>query len=252
MNRLLDKVVIITGAANGMGAVEAKMLAMEGAKVLLTDVQEEKLKVVTNEIKALGGDVSYMVHDVSNESQWDAVIKEVIRLYGKIDILVNNAAIIGDISSPMENRTVEEFNKILNINLTSQFIGMKSVVPYMKKAKKGSIVNISSIGGIMGSAGGTAYTASKGGSRLLSKGAAIELAPFNIRVNSVHPGFVDTPMNKNMPNANEFKQMAVGGTPLGRAGKEEEIAYGVIFLASDESSFITGTELIIDGGNTAV
>ncbi|WP_418122834.1 SDR family NAD(P)-dependent oxidoreductase [Chryseobacterium sp. PTM-20240506] len=252
MNRLLDKVAIITGAASGMGAVEAKMLAKEGATVFLTDIHEENLKTVTNEINASGGHAYYKVHDVSNEEQWNSVVEEVIRVAGKIDILVNNAAILGDLSSPMEERTVEEFNKVLHINLTSHFIGMKSVVPLMKKAKGGSIVNISSIGGIVGSAGGTAYTASKGGVRLLSKGAAIELAPFNIRVNSLHPGFVDTEMNKNMPNYEDFKRMAIDGTPLNRGGKEEEIAYGVIFLASDESSFMTGTELIIDGGNTAV
>ncbi|MDC8107144.1 glucose 1-dehydrogenase [Chryseobacterium sp. B21-037] len=251
MNRLLGKVAIITGAASGMGAVEAKLIAQEGAQVFLTDINEEKLKAVSQEIITLGGSAAYMVHDVSDEKQWSSVINEVIRLYGKINILVNNAAIIGDIESPLEERSVKEFNKVLNINLTSQFIGMKSVIPFMKKVKGGSIINISSIGGIVGSAGGTGYTASKGGSRLLSKGAAVELAPFNIRVNSVHPGFVDTSMSKNMPNYEAFKKMAVEGTPLRRGGKEEEIAYGVIFLASDESSFVTGTELIIDGGNTA-
>lgn len=252
MKRLLEKVAIITGAASGMGAVEAKLIANEGAKVFITDINENKLKTVANAINTSGGHAAYMVHDVSNEKQWRSVIKEVIRIYGKIDILVNNAAVIGNLETPFEERTVDEFNKVLNINLTSQFIGMKAVIPFMKKAKSGSIINISSIGGIVGSAGATAYTASKGGSRLLSKGAAIELAPFNIRVNSVHPGFVDTTMSKNMPNYEDFKKMAINGTPLERAGHEEEIAYGVIFLASDESSFVTGTELIIDGGNTAI
>jgi len=252
MKRLENKVAIITGAAGGMGAAEARLFAIEGARVMITDVQEEKLKGVVSEIVAAGGTAGYMVHDVSSENSWAAVVQKTAELYGKIDILVNNAGITGNLMAPLAERTVEEFNKVIAVNLLGQFIGVKAVVPHLLKNKGGSIVNISSIGGITGSAGGTAYTASKGGSRLITKGLAGELAKDNIRVNSVHPGFVATPMTQNMPHAKEFEAMAVGGTPLGRGATLNEVAYGVLYLASDESTFTTGTELIIDGGNTAL
>jgi len=251
MKRLENKVAIITGAAGGMGAAEAFLFALEGAKVIITDVQEEKLKEVVKEIRAAGGTADYVVHDVSSEESWNDVIKKTISLYQKIDILVNNAGITGNLLAPLEERTVTEFNKVIAVNLLGQFIGVKVVVPFMRKNGSGSIINISSIGGITGSAGGTAYTASKGGSRLFTKGAAVELAKDNIRVNSVHPGYVATPMTQNMSGAKDFEAMAVGGTPMSRGGTLNEIAYGVLYLASDESTFTTGSEMIIDGGNTA-
>ncbi|MNE12457.1 Cyclopentanol dehydrogenase [compost metagenome] len=252
MKRLQNKVAIITGAAGGIGAAVAKVFAKEGAKVLITDIQEDKLIAVTNGILAENGVVDYMTQDVSTEEGWKNVTEKAAKLYGDINILVNNAGISGNIVNTFEERTIDEFNKIIAVNLLSQFLGTKSVIPYMKKNKSGSIVNISSIGGIIGSANATAYTASKGGIRSYTKGAAAELAPFNIRVNSVHPGYIATPMTKDLPSADEFKLIAVNATPLGREGKPEEIAYGVLYLASDESSFTTGIELIIDGGTTAL
>ncbi|WP_218054495.1 SDR family NAD(P)-dependent oxidoreductase [Anaerophaga thermohalophila] len=251
MNRLENKVAIITGAAGGMGAAEAKLFAKEGAKVIITDVQEEKLKAVAAEIKANGGVVEYVVHDVSLEDSWNTVAQKAETAFGKIDILVNNAGVLGNIMAPLEERTVEEFNKVLSINLLGQFIGVKTVVPYMKKEGAGSIINISSVGGIIGGGNGTAYTASKGGSRIYTKGAAVELAKDNIRVNSVHPGYVETPMTTQMKGSDDFKKGSLSSTPMGRGAKLEEIAYGVLFLASDESSYITGSELVIDGGLTA-
>ncbi|TBO44452.1 SDR family NAD(P)-dependent oxidoreductase [Pedobacter kyonggii] len=252
MKRLENKVAIVTGAAGGIGAAVARIFAKEGAKVLITDVQQEKLSAVANEILAEDGVVAYMTQDVSTEDGWKSVTEKAVTLYGDINILINNAGISGNIISTFEERTIEEFNKIIAVNLLSQFLGTKSVIPFMKKNNSGSIVNVSSIGGIIGSANATAYTASKGGSRSYTKGAAAELAPFNIRVNSVHPGYIATPMTKDLPEAKEFERIAVGATPLGRGGTSEEIAYGILYLASDESSFTTGIELIIDGGTTAL
>ncbi len=252
MKRLENKVAIITGAAGGMGAAEAKLFAKEGAKVLITDLQEEKLKSVVAEIEAEGGIADYFVHDVASENSWKAVVEKAETTFGKIDILVNNAGILGNVMSSLEDRTVEEFEKVIAVNLLGQFIGVKTVVPYMRKLGGGSIINISSVGGITGSANGTAYSASKGGSRIYSKGAAVELAKDNIRVNSVHPGYVSTPMTRDMKGSSDFEKGALAMTPMGRGAELEEIAYGVLFLATDESSFMTGSELIIDGGLTAL
>lgn len=252
MKRLENKIAIITGAAGGMGAAEAILFAAEGAKVFITDVQEGKLKAVVDEIRGLGGIAEYAVQDVSSEQSWIEVVQKVILTFGRIDILVNNAGITGNLLGSIEDRTVEEFNRVISVNLLSQFLGVKTVVPYMRKNHAGSIINISSIGGIIGSSNATAYTASKGGSRSLTKGAAAEFAKDNIRVNSVHPGYVATPMTQQMSGASDFRQMAVGATPLNREANSNEVAYGVLYLASDESTFTTGAEFIIDGGATAL
>lgn len=252
MKRLENKVAIITGGAGGLGAAEAILFAQEGAKVVITDIQEEGLQNVADQISEVGGVVNYLVHDVTSEQDWDKVINKTIEWYGTIHILVNNAGISGNIMSSLEDTSLDEFKNVININLLSQYIGIKAVAPEMKKNKTGSIINISSIAGIVGSAKATAYTASKGAVRSFTKGAAFEFAEHNIRVNSVHPGFVATPMTKGLPNAEEFKKMAIGITPLGREAFPNEIAYGVLYLASDESSYTTGSEMVIDGGNTAV
>jgi cyclopentanol dehydrogenase len=252
MKRLENKIAMITGAAGGMGATEAALFAAEGAKVFITDVQEEKLRVVAESIRAQGGIVEYAVQDVSLEESWIEVLRKVEQVFGGIDILVNNAGITGNLLGPIETRTVAEFNQVIGVNLLSQFLGVKTVVPYMRKKKAGSIINISSIGGIIGSANATAYTASKGGSRSFTKGAAAEFAKDNIRVNSVHPGYVATPMTKEMNGASDFQHMAVAATPLNREADPMEVAYAVLYLASDESTFTTGAEFIIDGGATAL
>jgi cyclopentanol dehydrogenase len=245
MGRLENKVAIITGAAGGMGEAEARLFAAEGARVLLTDVQEQKLKSVVDQIRLAGHTADYTVHDVGSETSWQEAVKKAANLYGKIDILVNNVGITGNLLAPMQERTVDEFNRVVSVNLLSQFLGIKTVVPYMQQTGSGSIVNISSIGGIIGSAGATAYTASKGG-------AAAELAKDHIRVNSVHPGYIATPMTQTMKGAADFADMAIGATPLGRGGELNEVAFGVLYLASDESTFTTGAEFIIDGGATAL
>lgn len=252
MKRLENKVAIITGSAGGLGAAEAILFAQEGAKLLITDIQERGLREVSNQIIANGGTVNYLTHNVTSEQDWNEVVNKTLELYGKIDILVNNAGITGNIMSSLEETSVEEFKKVMEINMLSQFIGIKAVVPHMKKNKGGSIINISSIAGIVGSAKATAYTASKGAVRSFTKGVAAEFAHDNIRVNSVHPGYVATPMTKGLQNAEEFKKMAIGITPLGREAVPDEIALGVLFLASDESSYMTGSEMVIDGGNTAI
>lgn len=244
-----DRIVLITGAGSGIGAAAAELFAQRGASLMLTDIQEVKLKEVTDAIQKTGGIAAYKVHDISSEDQWKTVIDATVALYGRIDVLVNNAGITGNLLAPFEERTVAEFGKVLSVNLTSQFIGMKLAIPHMKAGS--AIVNVSSIAGITGNAGGNGYTASKGGSRMLSKGAAIDLAKKGIRVNSLHPGFVETPMTKDMQGADDFRQMALGSTPLGRGASPAELAKGIFFLACDDSSFMTGAELIMDGGFTA-
>ena len=247
--RLQHKVAIITGAGSGIGAATALLFASEGASVMVTGDKEESIRETVNQIKSMGGIAAYATQDISSESQWKDVIVQTIELFGKVNILVNNAGISGNLFLPLEERTQEEFNRVLSINLTGHFLGIKTVAAFLGKGD--SIVNVSSIAGITGNAGGNAYTASKGGSRMLSKGAAIDLAPKGIRVNSVHPGYVDTPMVRNMEGAQAFKEMAIAATPLRRSASPMEIAQGILFLASDEASFVTGAELVMDGGFTA-
>ncbi|GAA0349261.1 glucose 1-dehydrogenase [Oceanobacillus sp. FSL W7-1281] len=248
MGRLTGKVAIITGAANGMGASEAKLFAQEGAKVIATDINDNVLQEVINEIKENGGDAIGLKHNVTSEDEWKQVIQEAVTHYGKIDVLVNNAGV----SSPktIAQMEMDEWNKVMDINLNGCVIGMKYVIPEMQKAGGGSLINISSIGGIVGMAGSSPYTAAKGALRSLSKSAAVEYGKDKIRVNSVHPGIIETPMTADSfadatPYYQTFTQLPYFGNP-------EDVAYGVLFLASDESRFMTGAELVIDGGWTAL
>lgn len=246
--RLKEKVAIITGAASGMGAAEAKLFAKEGAKVVATDVNEELLQKVAEEIKAEGGEVLAIKHNVASEEEWKSVVAKAVETFGKVDVLVNNAGISTD--KTLANMTMEEWNRVMDINLNGCVMGMKYTIPEMQKAGGGSVVNISSIGGIVGMAGSSPYTAAKGALRSLSKSAAVEYAKDKIRVNSVHPGIIVTPMTAPtmeaaMPYYKAFTQLPYFGEP-------EDVAYGVLFLASDESRFMTGAELVIDGGWTAL
>lgn len=246
--RLQGKVAIITGAANGMGASEAKIFACEGAKVVATDVNEEKLMELAAEIKAEGGDVLVLKHNVASEEEWKAVVEKTVETYGKVDVLVNNAGV----ASPKNFATMDmdEWNWVMDINLNGCVLGMKYVIPEMQKAGGGSVINISSIGGIVGMAGSSPYTAAKGALRALSKSAAVEYGQDKIRVNSVHPGIIVTPMTApSMETAMPFYQ---AHTQLPYMGEPEDVANGVLFLASDESRFMTGAELVIDGGWTAL
>lgn len=249
MKRLTNKIALVTGAAGGMGAAEAKLFAEEGAKVMATDVQEEKLKLWVEKAKADGLNIEWISHDVTSESDWQKVIDKTVSLFGGIDILVNNAGVY-PAGATTANTTREQWDRILAINLTGPFLGAKLCIPYMQQRKGGSIVNISSIAGIVGG-NGPAYTASKGALRLLTKDMSVEFAKDNIRVNSIHPGGVLTPMTEALMDTPQATELMKNMCPLGRIGQSMEIAFGALYLASDESTYTTGAELIIDGGLTA-
>lgn len=249
MSRLANKVAIITGAGSGMGREEALLFAREGAKVVATDINEAAVQAVVKEIEAEGGVATAIAHNVASEEQWVSVVAAAIEAYGKVDILVNNAGI--SFAVGMLDTTVEQWDKVMNINLSSVFLGMKHVVPHMQQNKGGSIVNISSIAGITGSQGAGAYTASKGAVRMLSKAAAVDYGKDNIRVNSVHPGFIETPMSKEFVTNEQMLQWFLSQTALPRVGQAVEVAKAVLFLASDDASYLTGIELPVDGGVTA-
>ena len=242
--RLRDKVAIITGGAHGMGEAEARLFAAEGAKVVVADILEHEAELVAADIRAGGGEAVAANIDVTSESEWRALIEKVVSTHGRLDILVNNAGISG--SSVGDPDGVEGWRRIIAVNQTSVYLGTKLAAEQMAKTGGGSIVNISSIMGFVGSTSGhPAYHASKGAVRIYSKAAAVRYGPSGVRVNTVHPGYM--PPMLNATNAGE-RDDKIASTPLRRIGKPIEVAYGVLFLASDEASFITGTELVIDGG----
>lgn len=249
MGRLDGKVAIITGAANGQGATEAALFAKEGAKVVATDLEIEALQEVVDQIRANNGEAIAIQHNVASEEEWKSVVAKGIEAFGKIDVLVNNAGV----SEPrtLLDISMDQWQKVMDIDLTGCVLGMKYTIPEMQKAGGGSVINISSIGGLVGMAGTSPYTAAKGALRSLSKAAAVEYAKQNVRVNSVHPGIVVTPMIEEYFDE-QVKQYYESLTQLPRLGKPEDIAYGVLYLASDESSFMTGSEMVIDGGWTAL
>ena len=248
MGRLDGKVAIITGAGSGQGATEATLFAIEGAKVVATDIELETVSEVVEEIRRSGGDAIAIKHDVLSEEDWNQVINEALETYGKLNILVNNAGIL--INKNAEETTLEEWDRVMDVNARGTFLGIRRVIPEMRRAGGGSIVNISSIYGILGY--GTApYNASKGAVRSLTKNVAADFAKDNIRANSVHPGIIATPMARDAFEDPERKAAVEAMTPLSRFGEPKDIAYGVLYLASDESSYMTGAELVLDGGITA-
>ena len=250
MGRLGGKVAIVSGGARGQGATEAKMFAREGAKVVLGDVLDAEGKQVEAQINESGGTATYVHLDVTREDDWQSAVETAIDRYGKLDILVNNAGIL--ISKGLEDTTVEDWDRIMGINAKGVFLGTKHAIPAMRRAGGGSIINISSTAGLVGSPNGSpSYTASKGAVRLLSKSTAIQYAKDGIRCNSVHPGPIDTEMIRHTLTDPTRLEQRMQRLPLGRVGTPEDIAYGVLYLASDESSFVTGSELVIDGGTTA-
>jgi len=245
MQKLKDKVAIVTGAAQGIGKATAELFISEGAKVVLTDIQKEKGEAIA---QSLGKNAMFVEHDVSSRSEWDFVISETILAFGDIDILVNNAGIV--IQKPFKEATDEDFHKTYQINQFGTFLGMDCVYDSMKQKKQGSIINVSSTSGFRGKAGLMAYNASKFAVRGMTKSAALEFANDNIRVNSVHPGFIHTPMtDDNISEA--YKKKAIQDTPLKRGGTALEVAKMILFLASEDSSFSTGSEFIVDGGRLA-
>jgi cyclopentanol dehydrogenase len=249
MARLRNKVVIITGAAGGMGAAEARLFAEEGAKLMATDMQEVKLKTWVQDAAKEGLMIECMGHDVTSEADWRKVVDKTLSLYGRIDVLVNNAGIFPGFLD-CEHTTREIWDKVIAINLTGPFLGCMTCIPHLRKNGGGSIVNIASIAGLVGG-NGIAYTSSKGGLRLMSKDLAVTLANDRIRVNTICPGAVQTPMTENLFKQPGMDEMVKNMSPQGRAAYAMEIAWGALFLASDESSFMTGADLVMDGGAVA-
>ena len=247
--RLEGKVALISGGARGMGATEARMFAQEGAKVVIGDVLEEEGRQTEAAINESGGECVFVRLDVTDESAWEQAVSTAVERFGKLDILVNNAGIAR--INNVEGTSADEWDLVMDINAKGVFLGTKAAIPAMRDAGGGSIVNISSIAGLVGGRT-SAYTASKGAVRLLTKSTAIQYARDGIRCNSVHPGVIESPMTLPiMLNTESGREESAARHPMGRIGQPEDIAYGVMFLASDEASFMTGSELVIDGGLTA-
>lgn len=253
-SRVQGKVALVTGAAMGLGAEAARRLTREGAAVLLTDVADEAADAVVRDIRAAGGRAAFVHHDVTSEADWDTVVVRAKAEFGALHILVNNAGVSGD-STPVIGHSLGEWRRILSINLDGVFLGMRAAGQLIADSGGGSVINVSSILGKVGLANAAAYCASKGGVLQLTKAAALEWAPLGIRVNSLHPGFIETPMLdeglRRSENGNEMREMLVMAHPLGRLGVPAEIADAILFLAADESRFMTGAELVVDGGYLA-
>lgn len=260
MTRVENKTAIVTGGGSGLGAASSELLAREGAAIVVTDVNAEAAEQTANVIRQRGGKAISLEHDVTEQARWEEVIEASNREFGGVDVLVNNAGISGTGAGPMEDVAFEDWKTVMDINLDAVFIGCQQAIKAMKASGGGSIINISSIMGIVGGAG-AAYNASKGGVRLLTKSVAAYCGSngYNIRCNSIHPGYIWTPMVRNivhfvdeLATEDDLRAMLVEKHPIGRLGVAEDIANGVLFLASEESSFMTGSELVIDGGYTAV
>jgi NAD(P)-dependent dehydrogenase (short-subunit alcohol dehydrogenase family) len=248
--RLENKVALITGAASGMGESAAKLFAREGAKVVVADVTEREGSDVAKAITAAGGDAFFVRLDVAQEQDWIAAIAATVARYGQLDILVNNAGISGAVPDRMD---VDYFDRLMAVNARGTFLGMKHAIPQMQKTGGGSIVNMSSISGVVGQEFmHMGYNGAKAAIRVMTKSAAVQCGKDGIRVNSVHPGLMP-PMKTSVTAADpSLREKVIGGIPLRRAGRAEEAAWALLFLASDEASYITGAELTVDGGYLAV
>ena len=256
MGRVQDKVAIITGAALGIGEATAHLLAREGARVVLTDIKDREGEAVAQRIRDAGGEALYLRHDVAEEADWETVVRETLTRFGRLDVLVNNAGVAD--ACPPDEETLEHWRWLMSINVEGVFLGTKHAIRAMKGKQPtgGSIINLSSIAGMVGVLDLGAYCASKGGVRLYTKSVALYCAKnrLNIRVNSIHPGYIWTPMVEHYlaqhGDVEEGRKAADGLHPVGHMGEPDDIAYGVLYLASDESKFMTGAELVIDGGYT--
>jgi NAD(P)-dependent dehydrogenase (short-subunit alcohol dehydrogenase family) len=254
-DRVKGKVALVTGGASGIGRSSALLLAKEGAAVAVTDIQDDAGKDVVAAIKKDGGAALYIRHDVADEAAWESAVAQVKDRFGRLDILVNNAGIA--ITGSVLTMTLADWRRQQAINLDGVFLGVKHSLPLMRASGGGSIINISSLAGLKGSATLAGYCATKGGVRLFTKAVAMECAAArdNVRVNSVHPGIIETPIwNAILPgasggaNAPNLDAISEQGVPTGKKGLPEDIAQGILFLASDESRYMTGSELVIDGG----
>jgi 3alpha(or 20beta)-hydroxysteroid dehydrogenase len=243
MGRVDGRVAIVTGAARGMGAAHARVLVHEGARVLLTDMLEEDGRRLADE---LGDHARFASHDVSSAADWERVIGTAEEEFGDVAILVNNAGV--GFAAPIGATTESDYRRVIEVNQLGNFLGMKAVLESMTRAGGGSIINVSSVAGFVGEPYGIAYSASKFAVTGMTKVAAKELGPQGIRVNSVHPGVIDTPMISGTPGAQEIIHAATVATPLGRVGRPEDVSAVVLFLASDESSFVNGSAYVVDGG----
>ena len=254
--RLEGKVALISGAASGVdgelmgfGGAAARMFCNEGAKVFLGDINTEGGERTAAQLRAAGGDATFVKLDVTNEQDWIDAVAATVSAYGKLNVLVNNAGTSA--RSTVEETTEEAWDGQIDVHAKGTFLGTKHAIPEMLKEGSGSIINISSIYGIVGSPTSTAYHAAKGAIRLFTKSAALQYAADNIRINSIHPGYCHTPLTTlSYDNERHFAWIQER-IPIGRVGNANDIAYGIVFLASDESSFMTGSELVIDGGTTA-
>ncbi|NHO33776.1 glucose 1-dehydrogenase [Acetobacter fallax] len=255
MGRVSGKTALVTGAALGIGKATAQLLAREGARVVVSDMKVAEGQATVAEIKAAGGEAIFTELNVTREEDWQRVIAEVLQVYGQLDITVNNAGIA--YTGTVESTSLADWRRVQSINLDGVFLGTKYAVEAMKPHKRGSIINLSSIEGLIGDPTLAAYNASKGGVRIFTKSAALHCAKsgYNIRVNSVHPGYIWTPMVQGLTGGTAdqvaARQKLVDLHPIGHLGEPDDIAYGILFLASDESKFMTGSELVIDGGYTA-
>ena len=248
--RLDGKVALISGGSRGMGAFEAELFVQEGAKVVSCDVRDDEGDALAKKIVDRGGEAAFVHLDVTSESDWAAAVREAVERYGKLDVLVNNAGVSA--RGSIEETSPDDWDRVMDINAKGVFLGTRSAIPEMRKAGGGSIINISSQLGLVGMGESSPqYQASKGAVRIFSKSAAIQYAHEGIRVNSVHPGPIITPMTEARRSDEVVRQRMISRIPLGRYGESEDVAYGVLYLASDESSFVTGSELVIDGGWTA-
>lgn len=248
--RLQGKVALITGGARGQGAAEAKLFVKEGAKVVITDILDDEGKKIEAEITEIGGECVYMHQDVTNSKDWESVVAKTIGHFGRIDILLNNAGIAA--WGTNDDTSEEIWDNVMDVNAKGVFLGTKFVVPEMKRNGGGSIINVSSISGLIGQpAIQPVYNASKGAVRIFTKSTAVQYGKYGIRANSIHPGGVDTDMIAHLKENNQRENRIKETIPLQRIADPLEIAYGALFLASDESSYMTGSEMVIDGGVTA-
>ena len=255
MARLQDKVALVTGGASGIGAATAERFAAEGARVVASDIDEVGGEAVAEAIRGAGGAAEFLAHDTTDEAAWRAVIDRIVAAHGRLDVLVNSAGI--GIAKPILETSLADWRATMSVNLDGVFLGTRIAIEAMSRTGGGSIINLSSAYGMVGGPNVSAYAASKGGVRLLSKAAAVECAraKLGIRVNSVHPGFIETPMVQaglERSGAPEERRRHIEGLhPVGHLGEPADIANAILYLASDEAKFVTGTELVVDGGLTA-